>query len=54
MRLLDNHDVRAVLDMRGALAALRRGCDDLRRGQADSFVRLARHHLDTARYGRDL
>jgi NAD(P)-dependent dehydrogenase (short-subunit alcohol dehydrogenase family) len=22
--------------------------------QADSFVRLARHHLDAARYGRDL
>jgi hypothetical protein len=21
--------------------------------RADSFVRLARHHLDTARYGRD-
>jgi ornithine cyclodeaminase/alanine dehydrogenase-like protein (mu-crystallin family) len=40
MRLLDNDDVRAVLDMRGALTALRRGYDDLRRGEATYVPRI--------------
>ncbi|MBO0869149.1 MAG: ornithine cyclodeaminase family protein [Micromonosporaceae bacterium] len=40
MRLLDNADVQSVLDMRGTIAALRRGYDDLRRGEATYVPRI--------------
>jgi alanine dehydrogenase len=40
MRLLDNDDIRSVLDMRGTIAALRRGYDDLRRGEATYVPRI--------------
>lgn len=40
MRLLDNDDVRAVLDIRETLTALRRGYDDLRRGEATYVPRV--------------
>jgi alanine dehydrogenase len=40
MLLLNNDDVRAVLDMRGTMTALRRGYDDLRRGEATYVPRI--------------
>lgn len=40
MRLLDNDDVRSLLDMRETITALRRGYDDLRRGEATYVPRV--------------
>jgi alanine dehydrogenase len=40
LRLLNNDDVRSVLDMRGTITALRRGYDDLRRGEATYVPRI--------------
>jgi alanine dehydrogenase len=40
MRLLDNDDVRSVLDMRGTITALRRAYDDLRNGEATYVPRI--------------
>lgn len=40
MRLLTNADVKSVLDMRGAIAALRAGYDDLARGDAAYVPRI--------------
>src|SRR4051812_37689072 len=40
MRLLDNDDIRSVLDMRGTITALRRGYDDLRNGEATYVPRI--------------
>ena len=40
MRLLDNDDVRSVLDMRGTITALRRAYDDLRDGEATYVPRI--------------